>query len=57
VRRGRLVTLHASPQELHVDDDPWQAESAAEAAAPSGGQQAEVTIAVGQTAIEVLVAG
>ena len=55
VRRGKRVTLRASPHELHVDDEPWDtdlAEAGGLRRGPPG--EADLSIAVGGTAVEVL---
>ena len=53
IQRGMEVRMEASPEELHVDDDAWEAEDT------GGGTQAElsegeVSIAVDAPAVEVL---
>jgi diacylglycerol kinase (ATP) len=56
VQRGKRVTMGASPQELHVDDDLWEADLPAEAGGSQQGlEEAEVTIAV-REAVDVLAA-
>jgi diacylglycerol kinase (ATP) len=57
VRRGRRVTMRASPRELHVDDAPWEEYGPAEDDRSRREQQAEVSIAIGATGVEVLAAG
>ena len=55
VRRGKRVTMRASPHELHVDDEPWDtdpAEAGGLRREPPG--EADLSIAVGGTAVEVL---
>jgi diacylglycerol kinase (ATP) len=55
-RRGRRVSMRASPEELHVDDDPWEADPSAGKGEPWRDQEgAQVTISV-DAAVEVLVA-
>jgi diacylglycerol kinase (ATP) len=57
VRRGRRVTMRASPRELHVDDAPWESGEDAEEDLSPREQQAEVTIAIGAAGVEVLAQG
>lgn len=55
IRRCRRIQLGAAPDELHVDDDAWQA---GEAGASTRGREpatGEVTIALGEKSVEVLV--
>jgi diacylglycerol kinase family enzyme len=54
--RGTRVTIHASPGELHVDDEPWRPEPPAGQGVPiPGPDEGEVTIALEDTFVEVLV--
>lgn len=54
VHRGARVTMEASPTELHVDDDAWEAEQ--DGGAPAAElREGEVTIALDEAAVEVLV--
>ena len=55
VRRGKRVTMRASPDELHVDDEPWDtdpSEAGGLRRGPPG--ETDLSIAVGGTAVEVL---
>jgi diacylglycerol kinase family enzyme len=55
-RRGARVTLHASPGELHVDDEAWRPEPPAGEGVPvPGSEEGEVTIALDDAGVEVLV--
>ena len=53
VRRGKRVTMRASPRELHVDDAPWGFDENSEEERTRE-QEAEVTIAIGVAGVEVL---
>lgn len=56
VRRAARVTMHASPGELHVDDEAWRPEQPPAEGAPAPGPDAgEVTIALEEAGVEVLV--
>lgn len=57
VRRGKQVTLHASPRELHVDDAPWESDDPDEEGRWPQEREAEVKIAIGATGVEVLASG
>jgi diacylglycerol kinase family enzyme len=55
-RRGARVTMHASPGELHVDDEAWRPEPPAGEGVPvPGSEEGEVTIALDDAGVEVLV--
>lgn len=56
VRKCRRVSMHASPDELHVDDQAWQPDQPTATGAPSPGlDQGEVAIGLDQLGIDVLV--
>ncbi len=57
VRQGKRVTMHASERELRIDDGPWQPDrpEGADALRAHRGQ-AEVTVALDDTAVHVLAA-
>jgi hypothetical protein len=53
---GAQVRMYASPGELHVDDAAWRPEQPAGGAVPvSGPEEGEVTIALEDAGVEVLV--
>ena len=57
VRQGKQVTMHASERELRIDDGPWQPDRPVGAAALRAHRgQAEVTVALDDTAVHVLAA-
>jgi diacylglycerol kinase family enzyme len=57
MRRARRVTMRASPGELHVDDAAWRPEQPAVEGAPGPSpEEGEVTIALEDAGVEVLVA-
>ena len=55
IRRCRRIQLGAAPDELHVDDDAWQAEEAGASTRGSEPRPGEVTIALEEKSVEVLV--
>jgi diacylglycerol kinase family enzyme len=55
VRRGERVQLRAAPDELHVDDGAWKPEPARSGTRGSEPPQGEVTIALEEKGVEVLV--
>jgi diacylglycerol kinase (ATP) len=56
IRRGARVTMRASPGELHVDDEAWVPEQPSAKGAPEPSlEEGEVTIALDETSVEVLV--
>jgi diacylglycerol kinase (ATP) len=55
VRRGRRVQLRAVPEELHVDDDVWEPEATGASTRASEPPPGEVTIALEEKGVEVLV--
>jgi diacylglycerol kinase family enzyme len=54
IRRGKVVMMEASPEELHVDDDRWEPEGNG-GATQAELREGEVSIAVDAAAVEVLV--
>jgi diacylglycerol kinase (ATP) len=55
-RRGTVVTMRASPGELHVDDEAWRPEQRTGDGAPGPGlDEGDVTIALEEVGVEVLV--
>ncbi len=57
VRRGARVTMQASPNELHVDDEAWRPEQAPGGRTEPEMDEGEITIALEQVGVEVLVPG
>jgi diacylglycerol kinase (ATP) len=55
VRRGRRIQLGAVPEELHVDDDVWDPEAPRASTRASEPPPGEVTIALEEKGVEVLV--
>ena len=55
IRRCRRIQLGAAPDELHVDDDAWEAEEAGASTRGSDPPPGEVTIALEGKSVEVLV--
>jgi hypothetical protein len=56
IRRCRRIQLGAAPDELHVDDDAWEAEEAGASTRRSEPPPGEVTITLEEKSVEVLVA-
>ncbi|MEZ0335790.1 MAG: diacylglycerol kinase family protein [Gemmatimonadales bacterium] len=54
-RSGEQIVLHASPAELHVDDDAWKSDPNHDHRKQHESGEGEVTIALGDDAVEVLV--
>jgi diacylglycerol kinase (ATP) len=55
VHRGRRIQLRALPEELHVDDDVWEPDATEAGTRASEPRPGELTIAVNETGVEVLV--
>jgi diacylglycerol kinase (ATP) len=54
-REGEQITLHASPSELHVDDDAWNTKPDLAERKQADAPEGKVTIALDEEAVEVLI--